>query len=450
MACDTIICREGDGFFMKQDKFCVKLQYIVMLLVATVSACGGIYAGQVDNMIIKAAAIILPVFICMFLNPKDTLLLVGMLLPVNRVLTLGGCSVLILVVFATVIKEILKGSFWISKEILFASFAFLIYVCIVSQCEGFFGAAKVVLMLFYFADILRRIDIKQLFKELVSSIVFGITMSSVINILITESEGMGVARFRIGENGGNILGIECGVLAICLLVLLLQRLENTFFVYIELLLLLLIGLMTASKSFLLALAVGGLWILFFSMLKSTTTQMKVILFGTIGLVVGFIMLFMIGDTFASYCMQMLHRIVNPTRGDISNGRFDIWKQYFEVFQSNPKYLWFGNLNYMMFGIEWVAHNMIIEQIALYGIVGSIILTYLYMRVFKELNKSNKCHYKIAGTAAAPLVAFLVVSMASHTLLGFPQTLLLFICWMSGIGVSDNLVCNDWRERTEKQ
>lgn len=420
---------------MKRDKFCVKLQYIVMILVATASVSVGLYAGQADNMIIRMAAIILPVFACLFLKSEDTLLLVGMLLPANRVLTLGGCSVLILVVFVTVLREIFKESFWISKEILFASFVFLLYVCITSWFEGLFGAAKIILMLFYFINILRRIDMGRLFAKLVGSIVFGITVSSFMNILITASGKDGVSRFRIGDNGGNILGIECGVLAICLLVLLLQKLENTFLVCVELALLLLIGLMTASKSFLLALVVGGLWILFFSILKSTATQMKIIMFGILGLIVAFIVLFMTGDTFASYCMQMIHRIVSPSRGDISNGRFEIWNQYFEVFRNHPKYLWFGNLNYLLFGIEWVAHNMVIEQIALYGIVGSVILTYLYARVFKELNQSNQCRYKITGMAAAPLAAFLVVSMASHTLLGFPQTLLLFVCWMCGIQAS---------------
>lgn len=417
---------------MKRDKFSIKTQYIIMCLISMVSVFAGLYAQEKGSTVIKAAAIILPMFLCVSLDSKDTFLLIGMLLPANRVLTLGGCSVLILIALVTVLKEFFRRDLFVSRKILFASLTFVLYVCIVSQGGQLFGAAKIILMLFYFLIVLQHADAKQLLAEQVSSIAFGIIMGSAMNMLVASSGSSGVSRFRIGENGGNVLGIECGILAVCLLVMLLQGLGNIFWMCIELIAVLFIGLMTASKSFLLALLIGGIWILLFIIYKSTTKQMRIVMFGIFGLAVGFILLFAMGGAFYSYCAQMLHRIINPTRGDISNGRIAIWTQYFEVFQNHPQYFWFGNLNYLLFGIEWVAHNMIIEQIAEYGIIGSVILVYLYVRVFKELNRTNQCRYKMLAMTAAPLIAFLVVSMASHTLLGFPQTLLLFVCWMCGI------------------
>lgn len=417
---------------MKRDKFSIKTQYIIMCLISMVSVFAGLYAQEKSSMVIKAAAIILPMLLCVLLCSKDTLLLIGMLLPANRVLTLGGCSVLILIALVTVLKEFFRRDFFVSKKILFASLTFVLYVCIVSRGGQLFGAAKIILMLFYLLNVLHRADTKRLYGELVSSITFGIIMGSAMNMLVVSSGSSGVSRFRIGESGGNILGIECGILAVCLLIMLIQGLGSNFWMCIELIAVLFIGLMTASKSFLLALLIGGIWILLFIPYKSITKQMWVVLLGLLGLAVGFILLLAMGGTFYSYCAQMLHRIVNPTRGDISNGRIAIWMQYFKVFQNHPRYFWFGNLNYLLFGIEWVAHNMIIEQIAEYGIIGSAILVYLYVRVFKNLNRTNQCRYKMLAMTAAPLIAFLVVSMASHTLLGFSQTLLLFVCWMCGI------------------
>ncbi len=421
---------------MKRGKFSIKTQYIIMCLMSMVSVFAGLYAQEIGSTFIKAAAIILPMLSCVLLDSKDTFLLIGMLLPANRVLTLGGCSVLILIALVTVLKEFMTRDFFVSRKILLASLIFVLYASIVSQGGQLFGAAKVILMLFYFIHVLNHVDTKQLLTEQVSSIAFGIIMGSAMNMLVVSSGGSGVSRFRIGENGGNILGIECGILAVCLLVMLLQGLGSNLWMCTELIVVLFIGLMTASKSFLLALLIGGAWILLFILYKSTTKQARIVVFGIFGLAVGFVMLLAMGGTFYSYCVQMLHRIVSPAKGDISNGRIAIWMQYFEVFQNHPRYLWLGNLNYLSFGIEWVAHNMIIEQIAEYGIIGSAILTYLYVRVFKELNKVNQCRYKILAMTAAPLVAFLAVSMASHTLLGFSQTLLLFVCWMCGAQSSD--------------
>lgn len=408
------------------------IQYMTLTSIASISIYIGMYGLKNNTVVMIGISIMMPVIFSASLSSENVILLLGLLLPNNRILTLGSCSVLTLLALLFLLKKFAQKKLCIPKNILLISAIFIFYACVLSQGRQLFAAGKIILMLFFFLIVMQDIGIRKLFPSFLGSVVGGITIGAVITILVDSSSITKISRFTIGTSGGNILGIECGALAICLLIIILQGTENKILMYIQLIPVLLIGLLTASKSFLLELAIGCAWIAIFLFIKSSKRQMRILTFGSLASILGCIVLFFASDMFENYCMLLIRRVISPHAGDISNGRFEIWSQYFKLFQTNLNSLLFGNVSYNQLGINYEAHNMIIEQIALYGIVGSVMLTYLYIKAFQELARRNQVHYKILSFRAAPLAAFLSASMVSHALFGFPQTTLLFLCWMCGI------------------
>ena len=127
-----------------------------------------------------------------------------------------------------------------------------------------------------------------------------------------------------------------------------------------------------------------------------------------------------------YIDRLIYRMQRLEDNDISNGRFELWDLYLNIFRENSSILWLGGMDYTKFGIEMVAHNMIIEQLAAYGIIGSFILFILYLNIFLNIKIKSNSTIRIVSAGVIPLLSFLIISMFSHTLLGVPQTIMLYI------------------------
>lgn len=126
----------------------------------------------------------------------------------------------------------------------------------------------------------------------------------------------------------------------------------------------------------------------------------------------------------------MYRITKLQNMDVSNGRFDLWEQYITIFNEHPVYFWLGGLGMGEFGLQYVAHNMIIEQIASYGVVGSVFIFAMYASAVFAIKMFSNCDLKILSFSIVPLAVFLGSSMVSHTILGIPQTTMLFLCIFS--------------------
>lgn len=89
---------------------------------------------------------------------------------------------------------------------------------------------------------------------------------------------------------------------------------------------------------------------------------------------------------------ILRQDVMLDRGDISNGRLDLWKAYIEYFNRN-KLLWlFGVGTYTVTGIRSVAHNMFLEGVTTYGIFGLALLFRIYVLIISNF-KAKLCLFK---------------------------------------------------------
>lgn len=395
-----------------------------------------IMIGQISYMKSSNILVIVAFFVAAFfssiISRKDLLPLMLCILPANRLLTYGPISAPTIIMLVALFRNI-RSLLHISKHIFIFS-SFLIGYSILSIFNEeyvFLDSIKVIVLLLF---IYKSVDLKDIKVSHYKYTVFcaiGCLLTSMIALVLNPSSIFESSRFTFSKNGENVLGIICAVMAINLLVILLEKkITNRFMIKVLTVLLIGIGFMTGSRSFMLALTIGIIGIVIMLILHLQMGRLlKIIIFVFVAFIGAFILI-KTSDFVNSYWNSIMYRITKLQSVDVSNGRYEIWKEYFDAFEKNPKYLWFGGLAVGTNGIQLVAHNMIIEQIAAYGIVGSVILIPLYFTVFKRIayESASKCvwhSYKIV-----PLVVLFVASMVSHTLLGVPQTMMLFICFLA--------------------
>ncbi len=397
---------------------------VILILIGQVAA---IY--HANNIILISFVIsILYTALC---NKKEIILLLMLTIAPNRLLTYGSMSVPSLIMIVGVLRGI-STNYNLNKKIV--SFAVLLVLyssfLIFMESNQFFSSIKIVIMIIFYDMYTKNDALKIMYEKIVKYCSLGCIISAFFSFLFNPSFLKEASRFGLTESGENVLGILCAILILNFICLNLDsNHKHKKYNFINIVILLVIGLFTGSRSFLLILAVGGLFILFYLLSKLKLNQILKLLLIVFIVGITFFMLYETNSYINQYFTNLLHRMDKLQNTDISNGRYELWKEYIKVFKEKPYYLWFGNLNYIKYGLEFVAHNMIIEQLAAYGIVGSIIITALYTTFFKKIKKENFCK-PFFSERYAPLVAFFAGEMVSHSIVGITQTTLLYICVLS--------------------
>ena len=395
-----------------------------------------IMIGQISYMkssnILVIVALVLSAFFSSIISTEDLLPLMLCVLPANRLLTYGPISAPTIIMLVALFRNI-RSLLYISKQFFAFSSLLIGYsiLTVFNEENVFFDSIKVIVMLLFIYKYVDLNDIKVSHFKYTVFCAIGCLLSSMIVLVVNPSSIFESSRFTFSKNGENVLGLICAVMAINLFVILLEKeMTNRLTIIVLSGLLIGIGCMTGSRSFMLALAIGIIGIVIMLILHLQMGGFLKIIILVFSIFIGAFILMKTSDFINSYWNSIMYRIIKLQSVDVSNGRYEIWKQYFDMFEKNPKYLWFGGVAVGTNGIQFVAHNMIIEQIATYGIVGSAILIPLYFTVFKKIacESFSKCVWN--SYRIVPLVVLLIVSMVSHTLLGVPQTTMLFICFLA--------------------
>ena len=293
------------------------------------------------------------------------------------------------------------------------------------------SSLKIIVVLLFMEMQFKSHDIKEKYLEVISACSMGCIIAALMVIVVSPTSLADSVRFSLTDGGGeNVLGILCGILGSAQILLVLER-RNAFRHSVYVVILSLIGLLTGSRSFLLGIGAGVLVILLTNITKVNIKRL--LLFAFVIVLIGIILagLFLSkNEVFIKFLEQYIYRFNKLVNTDISNGRFELWEQYINLFISNPIYLFLGSLNYKAHGIEMAAHNMILEQIVNYGIVGNVILWTMYGNVLKSIKRFCGTRINMTIDRNSILISLMVVSMFSHTLFGIPQTTILFISLMA--------------------
>ena len=267
-------------------------------------------------------------------------------------------------------------------------------------------------MLLFMYLYLNKKDIYFLHESCTLFCSIGCVLTCAISLITNPISIIESSRFSFSKSGQNVLGIMCAIMALNL-ILTNETIKNRKIKSIFCFLLCIIGFLTGSRSFLLAFGVGITGIFLVLILKLEICKFfKIIFIFLVGLVI-LVVLINKSNLIGIYWNSLVYRITKLQTIDVSNGRFEIWNQYFRIFKQSPMYLWIGGLLVGTNGIEIVAHNMIIEQIATYGILGSIIILTLYICTFSMIKRETGSKLLFYSHKSMPMISFMIVSIFSY-------------------------------------
>ena len=256
----------------------------------------------------------------------------------------------------------------------------------------------------------------------------GLIWPAILSVLFGGGDLNAGARFALSDEGGqNVLGITCAVLAAALLSYSLIQVRSASMICLAILLML-IGILTQSRSFILGMLIGAVILFFGVLIKLSEKQLLKAIAMLLVVSMAVIIAAVLAPGLQDYATMAIDRIINPRGGDISNERFEIWGQYIQSFIANPSFVLFGTSDVSRYGFDIVAHNFVIEQLASHGIVGNAIVLLLYGRVLRLLAVKYRVKSLFSDKliSAAAIMVLFSSSMFSHTMLGLPQTMMLVV------------------------
>ena len=212
-------------------------------------------------------------------------------------------------------------------------------------------------------------------------------------------------------------------LVLCMM-LLMNKIGSKLLMWSLLVSLMVFGLQSYSKMFLLSVTIIGVILIMYVMrsLKMIIATLTALLTLGSGIIAW---LKQIG-----YMDIMFNRLFD---GDISTGRFGIWKSYLDYLDSSPWTLCFGDgigAAYLSIGGP---HNTYIESIFFIGILGSIICVFLIISIF-QCKKYNNKKKKIINYLL-PFVFLTIIGVLGC----FTINELFFYCMLIWLGLNIDIV-----------
>lgn len=396
-----------------------------------------IILGQIsiffDSSAVLIIALTVSVLVAIKIDQNEFVPFMLLLIAPNRSLTFGPISAPTIIMLIGVLRSLNGVTLKISKNFFIYILVFFGY-CVATTGIGesqVLSAFKIVVVLLFIWIYWSRDEIEKLYVKYVKCCSFGCIISTVIALFFNPSFLSESTRFSISDNGGeNVLGIICGVMALHLLCIFLTEKGQEKGSAVMAVFLIAIGLITGSRSFLMVLGIGVFSIITISFFKLNIKRLGKILILMVFVAGIGILILSTNDFLSEYMDQLVYRINKLATQDISNGRYEIWKQYLALFKQNNIYFWFGNMDLTENGVIYVAHNMLLEQIASIGIIGSFIISALYISTYLHIIRKSKSYIIWFSEKIVPFIGFIIVSFVSHTLLGVPQTIMLYICGMA--------------------
>lgn len=214
-------------------------------------------------------------------------------------------------------------------------------------------------------------------------------------------------RFSGLHGNPNYYTLDLTVVLSCLVVSMCMK-KITIWNTILFLCLTVFGLMSISKSFLMACAFLVAMLLFFSLRNGLKSFIGVLL---VLVIAGISVYYFAEDSINGYIMRLLQD--SESNSDISSmttGRWDIWETYFNAIFEDPKLLLLGKGIGGSLVDNKGAHNTYIEFIYYLGIVG----TTIYLCVLKSV--INLPHKRRNVLLYVPIVAILIRFLAIGVLI----------------------------------
>lgn len=425
-----------DNTFEKQNKKFIRIMFVGMLinLLFTLSQVYG-------QSIAAYLGVVLIIAYSVTIDEYSNLLLLIFLIPNQRdIVLLNSDITLINIVIGILFLKLLsrKGKLDIAQVMTVLAFsAYSLNIAFrLNSFSTFFIVIKSSFLIVTLTMFLKKYYINyNLYLLLIKSLVFGAISAGLVGIIFNFNFLDRFNRFTAGVNNDpNIYGSILSFSIANLIVLVFTgKLEKGKWQIPSFLILSVLGLLTQSRAFILTCLIS--FFFYFLFQRSIKNKAKIIVLG----IAIFSMLFIIYTQFPESGLGRImyttyNRFANPRNNDISGGRINLWMMYIGFLKDNFEYLLLGIGNsFRDFGFSSVAHNMIIDTLVIYGVIGFIFICMLYFSLWKivakcSLYKSIKLRKRMIFMM--PLLAMMVSNSTLYDFFGMAfiiQVLISFLC-----------------------
>lgn len=374
--------------------------------------------------------------ILLFVKEETSFYMLMFILCANELLNFGATSIAMIFVMLYTVKSFLFGglkyqvigSVVVSMMALLAASA---WAYVGGESTQLITTVKLIFFLYYTARVLQLVDDRQrLYVNAFRFVAYGINFFSIVSVLF---KGMPVLteRFTFHESVTiNFLGIASAVTITNLLYMhvVLKRGHTARDVA------LMIGcgvwgILTQSRSFLLAAGIGVVLLCFLAF--SVKQQGKFLLWiglAALALALAAVVIPGVWDRI----QVVIDRILTPSEDDISNGRYELWE--WSISQMKRQGLiWFGAGDYTRFHIidlekANVAHNFLIETWVIYGYVGCAALIAVFAAFIRHY-VFNVPKVKFYMISLVPLAVMVGALFFSHHFIGRSFSMVFILNWL---------------------
>ena len=371
------------------------------------------------------------VFMLLMLPAVKSVRYLMFVLNANELLDIGTTSLTMIFVavfsikhcFCLIKNKDIDATVFIGTLFLFI-FGVIVYLLLGTK-DSLIGIVKHIFFMYFTAKVLdeSKGEWRKLYIDIYRYVALGAIYFTMLSIAIQGLPALSKRFTPAGEITINFFGIICALAIVNLLYGILKMKAS---VKINVCLIagcVVCGLLTQSRTFILAVAIGVVLMFLFT----TSVNMKCY-FMAAGVAVS-ILLYLVYTNIpvlAERIDSVLFRFLDPSGGDISNGRYDLWSYTIASMINNPIYFWFGAGNHLSVGAAFddrvmVAHNMFLETWVIYGVVGCIMLFIVYVLFIKRYLFMVK-NGRVSLISLVPLIVMLCSLFYSHHFIGRSMSL----------------------------
>lgn len=361
----------------------------------------------------------------------------------NSILNVGGISIQLLIMciyiarFSLLRKGAVYGMTFLAGLAIAGYSIIYIDLGIGYVLQGMKLAVMIVFMTEYLSE--KHAMTKKNYERQISFAIIGVFLSVVAAICVKPTMLLSSRIALSEESNWNLLGILSALLfAHSFMMCFVEKKSGMKYILYSFLMAA-CALLSTSRTALLVITVSVVWTLLF-VNENGTMARKGLIFITI---IVFLALLVTGTIQISYVDKLVDRIINPRRGDISNGRFTLWIGYIDYLKEHSRTLLFGYGRTMIEGITTktnaksiMAHNIFIEQITMYGFFGTGIVVVLYLSSIKRiLHSAKKRIIVFKKSYIIGVLLVFVAGMFSHVLTSVLVTTELYLGLMQHIALN---------------
>jgi len=403
-------------------------KYLIILLIGgLLSVLSCLYFSDGTPTILSMLFSVVFVLLSVNMSLENQMYMIAIGIPNTKALGFGGISASIVICFVAVLIHFIKDKKKPSIPLLAILLLLYSMQYLFRNDDYRMGAVmpiKTVANILFFVFLSSNVKI--------ASDSFNIALKATIALLVGIVSAMSASIFGMNDaqrvsvvgNDPNMLSIEIAFVLSVLSVTYYSRKQfSQFFYLVAVFILGVLTMMCGSRMGIVLYALVLFGSVFLNAKEISKTMLLVTLLG-IGITI-----FLLSPFGQSLIEAITLRIEVLERSDnVSNGRFEIWQQYFNVLNSNDLYWLFGLGSFSDYGIENMAHNFLLEDVAAYGIIGVILLYFTYFGIYKRQYKLVKRikRFKFSYFFAIPFFVPLIGSLTLHGLGSIMITTMLYL------------------------